>query len=145
MADLQRALVHLITASLAAPPNTTNLWCLLFNPDHLTGSYLPGFMVSRMFYCKLSSVELKPNYLFCCSTTLQLGLMNSFTVTGWSYLARDSTRVWTPYNMSRVARTLYTLSILSCGLTSPRSLFPSSRSPAVRRGCRGNCFQVVTQ
>ncbi len=46
MADLQRALVHLITASLAAPPNTTNLWCLLFNPDHLTGSYLPGFMVS---------------------------------------------------------------------------------------------------
>ncbi len=50
MSDLQRALVHLITASLAAPPNTTNLWCLLFNPDHLTGSYLPGFMVSTHIY-----------------------------------------------------------------------------------------------
>ena len=45
-ASLCNALVNMVGVILGTPRKASHLWYLLFAPKEVTGSYIPGFMVS---------------------------------------------------------------------------------------------------
>jgi len=46
LSEVHHTLITLVAVILGSPPRTSYLWYLLFQPEKLLGSYIPGFLVS---------------------------------------------------------------------------------------------------
>jgi len=46
LSEVHHTLITLVAVIVGSPPRTSYLWYLLFQPEKLLGSYIPGFLVS---------------------------------------------------------------------------------------------------